>query len=117
MKAKPIRFAFYAVVAFLMLLEHLCGIVAARRLDAENHYTLSLLYAAAAAFLALQFHYQIAIKFRSEFANRSNLILLISFVLGLAQERMDGNFAVALLFGLLLFVLLVLAHKEIDIDE
>lgn len=117
MKTKPVRFAFYAVVALSMLFEHLCGIMAARRLDAESHNALALIYTVAAAFIALQFHYQIAIKFRSEFANRSNLILAISFVLGLAQERINGNFAVALLFGLLLFVLLVLTHKEINADE
>lgn len=117
MKTKLIRFVFYAAVAFLMLLEHLCGIITARRLDAESYNALALIYVVAAAFIALQFHYQIAIKFRSEFANRSNLILLISFVLGLAQERMNGNFAVALLFGLLLFVLLTLTHKETNADE
>lgn len=117
MKTKLVRFAFYAVVAFLMLLEHLCGIMAARRLDAESYNALALIYAAAAAFMALQFHYQIAIKFRSEFAIRSNLILAISFVLGFAQERINGNAAIALLFGLLLFVLLVLTHREISTDE
>lgn len=117
MKIKLVRFAFYAVIAFLMLLEHLCGIMAARRLDAENHNVLALIYTAAATFMALQFHYQIATKFRSEFASRSNLILAISFVLGFAQERTAGNFAVALLFGLLLSVLLILVHKEINADE
>lgn len=117
MKTKLVRFAFYAVIAFLMLFEHLCGIMAARRLDAENHNALALTYVAAAAFIALQFHYQVATKFRSEFASRSNLILAISFVLGFAQEKINGNAAIALLFGLLLFVLLVLTHREINADE
>lgn len=117
MKTKLVRFAFYVVVAFLMLFEHLCGIMAARRLDAESHNALALIYTAAAVFIALQFHYQIATKFRFEFANRSNLILAISFVLGFAQERINGNAAIALLFGLFLFISLILARKEINHNE
>lgn len=117
MLTKPVRFAFCAVVVFLMLFEHFCGIITARRLDAESHNALALIYAAAAAFIALQFYHQIAIKFRSEFANRSNLILLISFALGFAQERATGNYAIALLFGLFLFISLILARKEINRNE
>lgn len=117
MEIKSVRFALYSCNFFMMALEHLCGIMTARRLDAESHNALALLYAAIAAFMALQFHYLIATKFRSKFASRSNLILLTSFVLGFAQERTAGSFAIALLFGLLLFVLLVLTRKEINHNE